>query len=156
MIYKEEDVQNKVRVFKSSIYAIQETHYKRKGKFKMHDFKVFESIQKNKENGGTMLGIHTGLQPGLASEYSDRFYLIVVEVQIGNKSIRVITGYGPQKSWDSNEIIPFFTALEAEIVSAELEGKSVIISIDANANLDKNMYQMIQKKSLKMGKYFHG
>ena len=103
-----------------------------------------------------MLGIHTGLQPGLVNKYSDRFNLIVVEVQIGNKSIRVITGYGPQKSWDSNEIIPFITALEAEIVSTELEGKSVIISIDANANLDKNIYQMIQKKSLKMGKYFHG
>ena len=55
MKYKEEDLKNKVRVFKSSIFAIHETHYKRKGKFKMHDFIVFESIRKNKEHGGTML-----------------------------------------------------------------------------------------------------
>ena len=52
MKYKEEDAKKKVRVFKSSIFAIQETHYKRKGKFKMHDFIVFESIRKKKKKWG--------------------------------------------------------------------------------------------------------
>ena len=99
-----------------------------------------------------MLGIHTGLQPVLVSEYSDKFELIVVEVQIGNKSIRVITGYGPQESWDSSERIPFFTALEAAIVSAELEGKSVIIAIDANAKLGQKYIPNDPKEMSKNGK----
>ena len=56
MKYKEEDLKNKVRVFKSSIFAIQETHYKRKGKFKMHDFIVFESIRKKQRTWGHNAG----------------------------------------------------------------------------------------------------
>ena len=45
---KEEDLKNKVRFCKIGIYAVQETHYKRKGKFKMQDYCIFEAIRKNK------------------------------------------------------------------------------------------------------------
>ena len=45
---KGEDLKNKVRFCKSGIYAVQENHYKRKGKFKMQDYCIFEAIRKNK------------------------------------------------------------------------------------------------------------
>ena len=47
----------------------------------------------------------------------------------------MITGCGPQENWDEDKRIPFFLALEAEIVKAEMCGKSVIIEMDANAKL---------------------
>ena len=53
----------------------------------MQDFHIFESIRKNKEKGGSMLGVHIGLEPVLVSEYSDTFKLLIVEVKIANKAI---------------------------------------------------------------------
>ena len=75
-----------------------------------------------------MLGFHVNLQPVVISEYEETFELIVVEIQVADKSIGVITGYGPQEGWDDKDKLPFFGALEKEIKSAELEGKSVVIA----------------------------
>ena len=135
MRYKESDLKDKVKFFNSSIFAIQETHYKRKGKFKLQGYQIFESIRKNKDSGGSMLGIHVGLQPVLVSEYNEQFELLVVEIIAGNQSTRVMTGYGPQENWDDRDRMPFYTALEKEVASAELQGKSTIIALDANAKL---------------------
>ena len=66
-------------------------------------------------------------------ENDETFELIVVEVKIENKEIRIMTGYGPQESWDQHEIMPFFNAIEEEIAAAELLKKSIIIAIDANS-----------------------
>ena len=96
---------------------------------------MFESIRKNKEKGGSMLGVHVGLQPVLIQEYNDTFELIVVEVKVADRDVRVISGYGPQENWDLEERTPFYNSLEEEISAAELQGRSVIIAMDANAKL---------------------
>ena len=101
----------------------------------MQDYHIYESIRKNKEKGGSMIGVHMGLQPVLISEYSDTFELLVVEIKVANRDIRVITGYGPQENWTDNEKTPFYNALDEEIASAELEGRSILIAMDANAKL---------------------
>ena len=101
----------------------------------MKDYHIFESIRKNKEQGGTLLGVQVGLKPVLIKEYNDTFELLVVEVNVANKNVRLITGYGPQENWDINERTPFYTALEEEIAAAELQGRSIIITMDANAKL---------------------
>ena len=99
-----------------------------------------------------MLGIHMGLQPVLISEYSDSFELLVVEIVTGNQSIRVMTGYGPQENWEDKERMPFYTALETEIASAELQGKSVIIAPDANAKLGPTYFPNDPEDMSKNGK----
>ena len=101
----------------------------------MANYHIFEANRKNRDKGGSMLGIHMNLQPVLIHECEETFELIVVEIQVANKSIRVITGYGPQETWDDKDRLPFFTALEKEITSSELEGSSVIIAMDANSKL---------------------
>ena len=50
-----------------------------------------------------------------------------------------MTGYGPQENWSDSERMPFFMTLEAEIVKAEIEGKSIIIELDANSKLGPHM-----------------
>ena len=75
------------------------------------------------------------LQPVLVKKYSDNFELIVVQIKIGDKDIRLITGYGPQESWTDEDQLPFFTSLEEEIFSAVYEGKSIIIAMDVNSKL---------------------
>ena len=85
--------------------------------------------------GGTLIGIHESLNPILIKEYSDTFELLVTELTIGSKDIRLISGYGPQDCWKIEDRMPFFTALEEEISKAEISGKSIVISFDANSKL---------------------
>ena len=117
------------------MFTIQETNHKIKGKYKNDEFQIFEAIRKNKEKGGTMLGIHKSLEPVLIEEYSERFELLVAEITVANKEIRLITGYGPQENWTDDEKMPFFVALEEEVSKAIMNNKSIIIEIDANSKL---------------------
>ena len=103
-----------------------------------------------------MLGVHVGLQPVLIKEYNEQFELLVVQITAAEKDIRVITGYGPQESWTDNGRLPFFTALEEEIVSAEYEGKSVLIAMDANSKLGPNYISGDPHEMSKNGKILAG
>ena len=117
-----------------SIFTVQETHFRKKGTFKSKDFEIFESIRK-KQKGGTMIGVHKALNPMLIKEYDDDFELLVVEIKIANTEVRIISGYGPQENLTENDRLPFFLALEQEILKAEMEGKEVYIEMDANSKL---------------------
>ena len=107
--------------FKASIFSVQETHYKKKGKYCQDNFQIFEAIHK-KEGGGSMLGVHVSLKPVLISEYIDTFELLVVEVKVETKCKRILTGYGPQENWEIDVKMKLFTALEEELLNAALKG----------------------------------
>ena len=135
---KAASLRSEVLATNANIVTIQETHCLRKGRIQMpQGFVVFESIRKAK-HGGTMCAIREELNPKLIEEYHDTFELLVVEVEVSKKSIRVITGCGPQENWEECKRRSFFIALEAEIVKSELVGKSVIIEMDANSKLGPN------------------
>ena len=84
-----------------------------------------------------MIGVHKALNPVLITELNDPFELLVVEVKIGNKEIRVMSGYGPQESWSPEQREPFFQAFEEEVIKADLAGKSLLIEADFNSKLGK-------------------
>ena len=86
-----------------------------------------------------MVGVHVAHQPVLISEYSDTFEMLVIEIRASNKEIRVINGYGPQENLEVKDRLPFFSTLEEEIVSAQMSNKSLIIQMDANSKLGKEM-----------------
>ena len=132
---KVESCKYEIKDTNAAIFTIQETHFEKKGKFRVEGFEVFESIRKNKKDGGTLIGVHNALQPVLIQEYSEQFELIVVEVNISGRELRIISGYGPQESWPEEERLPFFLALEEEINKAEMLGKSIVIQMDANSKL---------------------
>ena len=92
-----------------------------------------------------MLGIHKTLEPVLIEEYSDNFELIVTKIKVGNKEIRVMTGYGPQETWTDDEKIPSFIALEEEVTKANSTNKSIVIELDANSKLGRNYIEGDQK-----------
>ena len=117
----------------SLLFTLQETHFYKKGKVKIEGFKIFEAIHMKEH--GTMLGVHMDLQPVLISEYDSTFKMLVVQVKVKNKDIRVITGYGPQENLSIKERMPFSTQLEEEIVSAKLANKAMIIQMNANSKL---------------------
>jgi hypothetical protein len=98
---------------------------------------IYEAIRRKEH--GTMMGVHVSLQAMLFSEYSEKFEMLVVEVKISNKEVRVITAYGPQENVSIEERMPFFATLEEEIVSAYMSNKSIIIQMDANSKLGKEI-----------------
>ena len=128
--HKCSDLKNKIKYFKSTIFSLQETHYRKKGQFQMDNYHIFEAICKSKQKGGTMVGVHMDLEPVLVKEYSDQFELLVIEIKIGDSKIRLMSGY-----WEEHERTPFFEAMESEVVRSELEGRSIIICMDANSKL---------------------
>ena len=84
-----------------------------------------------------MIGAHKALKPVLINELNDPFEMVVIEITVANKDIRVISGWGPQETWTPAERAPFFQGLEQEIIKAELAGKSLIIEADFNSKLGK-------------------
>ena len=126
---------SKIKYVDAALFTLQETHATTKGKYFFEDFETFEAIRKNKEKGGTLIGAHKSLKPKLINEYEETFELLVIEINVANKDIRVISGYGPQENWKPHKVMPFFLAIEEEIIKAELAGRSVIIEADFNSKL---------------------
>ena len=48
-----------------------------------------------------------------------------------------MSGYGPQEAWKLQDKLPFYQTLEEEVTKAEIAGKSIMISLDANSKLGK-------------------
>ena len=105
---KGHSLKHEIKESQSSIFTIQETKYKKKGRFRVDEFIIFESIRKNKEKGGTMLGIHQSLEPVLIEEYDETFELLVAEFKVASVDVRILTGYGPQESRKESEKMPLF------------------------------------------------
>ena len=115
---KEDSLNAEVRSTQANIVMVQETHCLQKGKIHMdHHFVVFEAIRKRK-GGGTLLAVHEDLNPKLIEEYDEDFELLVVETNAKQKTIILMSGYGPQENWDEDICVPFFLALETEIEKA--------------------------------------
>ena len=125
-----------LRQTNANLVTLQETHSKRKGKILIDDHIVFEAIRKAK-GGGTLIAGHKDLNPKLIVQYEEEFELLVVEIELKDKHVRIISGYGPQENWPEDKRMPFFLALETEIEKAGLADRSVIIEMDANAKLGK-------------------
>ena len=92
-----------------------------------------------------MIGVHMNLNPVLISEHSELFEMIVVQVKSKGRDIRIMTGYGPQENPNPDLTMPFFSKLEEEIISAKLANKSIIIQMDANSKLGKNIHPLDPK-----------
>ena len=135
---KVNSLKSAVRDVKANLVTIQETHCRRKGTIQIEDFIIFEAIRKAK-GGGTMIASHKDFGPKLIQEYEDEFELLVIEIKVEDKEIRVISGYGPQENWLEEKRMPFFLALETEIEKAVLAGKSILVEMDANSKLGNTL-----------------
>ena len=150
---KLESLKCEIKRTNSTIFNLQETHFSQKGKVRIENFHIFEAIRPKEH--GSMLGVHKSLQHVLISEYSETFEMIVVEIK-ASKNVRLIVGYGPQENIPVSERMPFFATLEEEIVNAKMAGKSVIIQMDANSKLGKNIIPNGPKAQSPNGKVLEG
>ena len=77
-------------------------------------------------------------------------------MKINNKEKRIISGYGPKETWSEAERLPFFLALEEEIIKAELDGKSIIIEMDSNSKLGPELIPNDPHRQSTNGKILSG
>ena len=73
-----------------------------------------------------------------------------------DRSIRIMTGYGPQETWDLEVKMKFFCALEEKIAKAANEGKSLIIMGDLNSKLGPEYIRKDPKEITENGKILAG
>ena len=152
---KTESLKSVINHFGSTVFSVQETHYRKKGKFNLDNFQIFEALR-TKEGGGTMLGVHVSLQPVLVSEYSETFELLVVECKTNNQNIRFITGYGPQETWDLGTKLVFFNVVEEEVSKSISQGISVVIMGDFNSKLGTEYISSDPHEQSENGKILSG
>ena len=82
----------------ANLVTLQETYSKRKGKIQLVDHVVFEAIRKAK-GGGTLIAGHKDLNPKLIVQYEEEFELLVVEIELKETQVHIISGYGPKEKW---------------------------------------------------------
>ena len=121
---------------------LQETKLSRKNLLKLDDYEIFEHVRKNKKGGGIMIGVKKDIQatPVDVSPTDEEIEIIVVEIQFNKDvTVRFLTGYGPQEDECEEKINKFYCALEEEIVKCEDSNCGLVIEMDCNAKLGKNI-----------------
>ena len=73
------------------------------------------------------------------SPQDDEVEILVIEIQVKETIIRFLTAYGPQEGESDDKINKFYCTLEEEIVSCEERNCGLVIEMDANAKLGKDI-----------------
>ena len=138
---KKESLRNLLYTDKPHVFMIQETKLGRKKQFKLDDYEIFEKARKDKSGGGVMIGIKKDIEgtPVNVSPEDEDVEIVVVEIQLKAITIRFLTGYGPQEDDSGEKINKFYCALEEEMVLCEERDCGLIMELDCNANLGKDI-----------------
>ena len=92
--------------------------------------------------GGLLTAIKDNLNPVLVYLGDDEDELIVVQVNVVSLNIRIFNGYGPQESSNEGNLqvkLNFWQSFEKEIIAAKDENCEIIIELDANAKVGKEV-----------------
>ena len=117
-----------------SCVTLQETKLRQTNLIKIEGYKVFETVRTGL-GGGLLTAVIEELEPVLISEGEDDAEILVVQIKVGNQSIRIINCYGPQEDEDSAVKINFWKTLENEIISAYDHNCLILVQMDANAKV---------------------
>ena len=151
---KTESFFNLFNKFKPSVVTIQESKHKKSGMLKIPGYQTFEKIRNNKAGGGLLTTVDEDLNPVLFSSGKDDIEILTVEIQVGNKKMRIINCYGPQEDEHTHEIMKFWQELETEVIKAKDDGCLIIIEMDANAKVGKDVIKNDPNNMTNNGKLF--
>ena len=121
-----------------SIFCLQETKVKRPNQIKTdssRNFTIYELLRKKSNGGGLAIGVHNDLQPVWIDQGDDEVEVLVVEVWVNQFPIRIVNGYGPQMSDNSDRKRKFWTFLEKQVNNAIIAGAGIIVQMDGNSHL---------------------
>ena len=124
-----------------SCITLQETKLAKKANFLLENYQVFlKNI--NGSGGGLLTAIDPSLNPMLISARNEDAETLTVQLMCGNMKIRVINAYGPQEDDTQQNKLNFWMGIEEEILAAKSESCLVLVQMDANAKLGRNIISM--------------
>ena len=119
---------------KPHVVVIQETKLKRKSQFKIDGYTTFPTVRGD-SGGGLLVSCLCSLDPVLIFEGTCECEVLVVQIRLNNKQIRIIAGYGPQECAPMIVREAYRNTIEEQVVRSYLSGTSVLIAEDSNAKL---------------------
>ena len=133
------------------VFSIQETKRKISDPIlkshNLHNYQIFElrrELEKSQggkglSGGGLAIGAIHELNPILTRQGNDDVECVSVEVKAGNIKLLIVTGYGPQKGDTPKRKEGFWKYLKEEVKSAEERNTGLIIQIDSNSWVGKDI-----------------
>ena len=154
---KKESLRNLLDNEQPQVFMIQETKVKHKNQIKADGYEIFEKVRKSKGGGGLMIGVSKDIQatPVDVSPQDSEIEILVTEMNLESMKIRFLTAYGPQEDDNEDRINQFYVSLEEEIVKCEQEGCGLIIEMDANAKLGREIIHNDPHPMSNNGKLLH-
>ena len=146
---KLDSLKNTINLFsKPTCINIQETKMRFKGIIKLEGYQVFEHIRSG-FGGGLLTAVSQDISPVLVYTGNDEVEIMVVQGKIGEQKIRIFNCYGPQEICQAQRqpalqqdiINQFWVELEKEVIKAKDEGCLVLIEMDANAKVGKEVIE---------------
>ena len=114
------------------------TKLPQKNVFQLNNYQVFQK-NRNGTGGGLLTAVYPSLNPILISTQNEEAELLTVQVVVNKRKIRLINGYGPQEDDHSQNKLNFWMGLDQEVLSAISESCMVLIQMDANAKVGREI-----------------
>ena len=135
---------NNIKYFRPSIITLQETKFKSKGMVKLNGYEIFEFIRSDGSGGGLLTAVDENLDPAeVECADSGDTEILIVQCRVGNFNLRIVNAYAPQEDETSGETVDFWTKIEEEIVAAKDNDCLIIVQLDGNAKVGKNVIKTI-------------
>ena len=103
-----------------------------------------------------MIACISALEPTLIFEGDCECEVLVVQINTGNDTTRIIAGYGPQECAPDIVREKYRSTVESQIERSYLAGCMVLVAEDANAKLGPNIIPNDPNEMSDNGKLFHG
>ena len=136
---KKESLLHTINELKPCVITLQETKVSKKGSIKIPGYQIFEKLRNKRGGGGLMTVVDEDLEPVLVSCGNEDIDVIAVQTKVGNNRIRVINGYGPQEDEDKQQLLNFWHEIKKEVISAKDNECMMIIEMDANAKVGREV-----------------
>ena len=136
---KKDSLLHNIKLFNyPSAITLQETKLRKPGSIKLKNYQIFEKIR-NGLGGGLLTAVDINLDPVLIQCSNEEKEILIVQCNIDKKKIRIINGYGPQEDEPIVKRLSFWQSLEQEILAAKNADCMILIQMDGNAKLGKNI-----------------
>jgi hypothetical protein len=120
---------------KPHVVVVQETKLKKKSPVDLiKGYRTFTTVRGD-NGGGLMIACLASLDPVMVYEGDSECEVLVVQIALESKLIRIIAGYGPQECAPLVVRETYRNTIEEQVVRAQMAGCSVIAAEDANAKL---------------------
>ena len=150
---KIDSLQSVVNIFSPSVICLQETKLRSKGIWKAKGFRTFERLRKG-FGGGLLTAIDEDLSPVLLSEGEGDLEILVVQLTVGGRNMRIINCYGPQEDQALEVVFNFWQKVEKEILDSKRGNCSIILETDANAKIGSSIIKGDPHEMSRNGKLF--